>query len=326
MIRSHLRVLLIEDDDDDRVLVEDLFADLDHLEVTLDWESTYDGGKAALQGGDHDVCLMDYRLGARDGIALLRELDQTTPLTPIIFLTGQDSRELDMEAMEAGAADYLVKGKIDPPLLERSIRYALERRRLLLEMHRRSLVDQLTGVLNRRGLEEQMVREMKLARRRKRTMALLFADIDNFKAINDEHGHAEGDRALREVADLLAASFRESDLVARIGGDEFVVVALDTTIKDIAVPEQRLRRKLVERNGSEAPYELALTLGLSLYDPDRPCTFWDLVNEADRVMYERKTRPVHAGKRPEAPEAPEATTGTADDLGTEGRPRDQAVW
>lgn len=296
MQRKQLNVLLIEDDEDDHVLVRDLLAEIDHLDVRLHWETTYEGGKTALQSGESDVCLMDYRLGARDGLELLRELDSTTPITPVIFLTGQDSRDLDMEVMEAGAADYLVKGKIDTPLLERSIRYALERHRLLVEMHRRSLVDQLTGVLNRRGLEEQMVREMKLARRRNQTMALLFIDIDNFKMINDRHGHAEGDRALREVADLLSSSFRESDLVARMGGDEFVVVALDTSLRDVAVPEQRLRESLAERNAdSDRAYDLSLTVGLSLYDPDAPCSFWTLVDRADQQMYLRKPKHASAG-------------------------------
>jgi diguanylate cyclase (GGDEF)-like protein len=291
MDRQRLHVLLIEDDADDHVLVRDLLADLKHVDVDLDWETTYEGGRAALRVGDHDICLMDYRLGARDGIELLRELGAggPGPLTPIIFLTGQDSRDLDVEAMEAGAADYLVKGKIDPPLLERAIRYALERQRLLLEMHRRALVDELTGVLNRRGFEEQMAREMKLARRRGRPMALLFVDIDEFKSINDEFGHAEGDHALREVADLLTGSFRGSDLVARLGGDEFVVVALDTAFRDGAIPEQRLRAKVAARNAStERPYQLSLTFGFSLFEPDEPCQLWELVARADREMYVRK--------------------------------------
>jgi diguanylate cyclase (GGDEF)-like protein len=310
MKRNRLHVLLIEDDDDDYVLVRDLLGELGDQDITLQWEMTYETGKTALQSGEHDICLMDYRLGARDGIELLRELGTTTPPTPIIFLTGQDSRDLDVQAMEAGAADYLVKGKIDPLVLERSIRYALERQRLLQEMHRRSLVDELTGVLNRRGLEEQMVREMKLARRRNQTMALLFVDVDNFKAVNDEHGHAEGDRALREVADLLAGSFRQSDLVARIGGDEFVVVALDTTIDDIAIPEKRLQKGLERRNNSHRPYRLSLTLGISVYDPARPCSFWELVAQADQQMYERKTASAPAAKpTPAAPPAPCASGG-----------------
>jgi diguanylate cyclase (GGDEF)-like protein len=305
MSQNPLNVLLIEDDEDDRVLLQGLLDDLQYVNVVLRWESTYDGGRAALHSGEFDLCFLDYRLGRHDGLALLRELDRSAPITPIIFLTGQDSRELDLEAMAAGAADYLVKGKFDPPLLERAIRYALERHRLLMEVHRRALVDALTGALNRRGLEEQMGREIKLARRRGRPMTLLFADIDEFKSVNDRYGHAEGDRALREVADLLRASFRESDLVARIGGDEFVVVALDTAIDGIAVPEQRLRRALARRNRL-APYPLSLTVGLSPYDSESPCSFWDLVDRADQQMYHGK-RSARAAPTTQAPEARESS-------------------
>lgn len=304
MIRDRLHVLLIEDDEDDHVLVRDLLAELDHVEVALHWEISYEGGRRELQSGDYDVCLMDYRLGARDGIELLRELDTSTPITPIIFLTGQDSRDLDVMAMEAGAADYLVKGKIDAPLLGRSIRFALERYRLLVEMHRRSLTDELTGVLNRRGFEDQMERQLKLARRRGVSVPLIFLDVDDFKAINDQYGHAEGDRALREVADLLTLTFRGSDIIARLGGDEFVVVPLDSAVQDVRIPERRLSQRVKERNANtDRPYTLALTLGTSVFDPAAPCSLWELVSRADRKMYEHKERRLIAGIP-----APEDTT------------------
>lgn len=289
MDRERLNVLLIEDDEDDQILVRDLLDELKHVDVTLHWETTYEGARTALQSGDHDVCLMDYRLGPRDGIELIRELDGSELVTPIIFLTGQDSRDLDVKAMQAGAADYLVKGKIDALLLERSIRFALERQRLLHEMHRRSLVDELTGVLNRRGFEDQMARELKLARRRDRPLVLMFMDVNDFKRINDQYGHAEGDRALREVAELLASTFRASDIIARLGGDEFVVVPLDSELRDIGIPEQRLMRRIEERNAStNRPYPLAVTVGMAEYDPADACTLWELVSRADQHMYARK--------------------------------------
>ncbi len=305
MDRERLNILLIEDDEDDQVLVRDLLDELTHVSVTLHWETTYEGGRAALVSGDHDVCLMDYRLGPRDGIELIHELDGPDLVTPIIFLTGQDSRELDVKAMQAGAADYLVKGKIDALLLERAIRFALERQRLLQEMHRRSLLDELTGVLNRRGFEEQMNRELKLARRRNRSLVLMFMDINDFKGINDRYGHAEGDRALREVAELLGATFRASDIIARLGGDEFVVVPLDSELRDIGIPERRLMRRLDERNATTTrPYPLVVTVGIAEFSPSEPCTLWELVSRADQHMYARKPRqPVgHMAAEPVNPE------------------------
>ncbi len=289
MDSNPLRILLIEDDEDDYVLVRDLLQDLDHEEVAIRWETGYDGGRDALEHGHHDVCLLDFRLGARDGMELLREVNPRAIDTPVIFMTGQDSRDLDLKAMQAGAADYLVKGRIDTPILERAIRYAIHRQRLLTEIHRQSLVDELTGILNRRGFEEQAEREIKLALRRGHSFALLFADVDRFKQINDRYGHAEGDRALREVAQLLRSTFRETDIIARLGGDEFAVVPVDASPDSVHVPGRRLQTMLDRRNTTtDRPYALSLTLGLSFLDPGAPVPLWQLVADADRVMYREK--------------------------------------
>ncbi len=284
-----LKVLIIEDDEDDYILTRDLLYDIDHMEIDIRWETTYEGGLAVLQLGDYDVCLVDYRLGPRDGMSLVREVRPETLQTPIIFLTGQDSRDLDVKAMQAGAADYLVKGTVTAPLLERSIRYAIQRQRLLQEMHRRALVDQLTGLLNRRGFEEQAARQIRLANRRGVRMSLLFTDVNDFKQINDCWGHSEGDRALREVADLLRASFRESDLLARLGGDEFVMVPIDAPPPNKVIPERRLMQKLAERNAAtDRPYKLSLSIGTAVFDPMNPKTLWELVRDADMDMYGQK--------------------------------------
>lgn len=302
MPRDPLRVLVIEDDEDDYILTRDLLYDIGHLEVEIQWETTYEGGRAALEQGGHDVCLMDYRLGARDGMSLLRTIEIERLDTPVVFLTGQDSRDLDLKAMQAGAADYLVKGRVDPPLLERTIRYAMERQRLITEMHRRSLIDELTGLLNRRGFAEHAERQLRLALRRGRGTMLLFADIDNFKAINDQWGHGEGDRALREVAALIKGSFRESDIIARLGGDEFVVVLIDAVPSQAKVPQARLEQRLAERNAStDRPYRLSLTIGGAFFDPAAPAPLWDLVRMADRDMYRNKPEALATDRARPAP-------------------------
>ena len=124
-----IKVLLIEDDEDDYILTKELFSETRDRRFHLDWVKTFDQGLEAACKNQHDVCLVDYRLGARNGIELLQEAGTRGCQAPIILLTGQGEREVDMKAMQAGAADYLVKGRLDPILLERSIRYALERRR-----------------------------------------------------------------------------------------------------------------------------------------------------------------------------------------------------
>jgi signal transduction histidine kinase len=134
-----VRILLVDDDEEDYLITRDLLSDAGSgSRFRLDWLSTYDEGLAATRRAEHDVCLLDYRLGSHDGLELLREARKAGCVVPMILLTGQGDRDVDLQAMEAGATDYLVKGDINAPLLERSIRYALERGRV--EQLRQSLV------------------------------------------------------------------------------------------------------------------------------------------------------------------------------------------
>jgi PAS domain S-box-containing protein len=124
-----VRVLLIEDDEDDYVLTRDLLSEIKGNPYHLDWVKDYDAALAAMTPNRHDVYLLDYRLGARNGLELLHEALRRGCKGPIILLTGQGEWEVDVEAMRAGAADYLTKGQIDATLLEHALRYAIERRR-----------------------------------------------------------------------------------------------------------------------------------------------------------------------------------------------------
>ena len=134
--RRDLRVLVVEDAPDEFVLTRSLLEDVRGAQVKVDWVSTFEEAAAAVRSGRYDVGLVDYRLGERTGLDLLRETGGSGGATPLVVLTGQDDRELDLRLMEAGAADFLVKGEITPALLERSIRYAVQRRRAEAERTR----------------------------------------------------------------------------------------------------------------------------------------------------------------------------------------------
>jgi diguanylate cyclase (GGDEF)-like protein/PAS domain S-box-containing protein len=129
--RHALRLLLVEDDEDDYILARDFLADSRRTLFELDWVSTFDDAFAAIARDEHDVIVVDYRLGEHDGLELLGHARALGTTAPIILLTGQGDGDIDLAAMRAGAADYLVKGQIDGPLLERSIRYAIEQSRTL---------------------------------------------------------------------------------------------------------------------------------------------------------------------------------------------------
>ena len=124
-----IKVLLVEDDEDDYILTRSLFTEMTGCKFQLEWFKSYHLGLEAMVRNQHDVCLLDYRLGARNGIELLTEALGRGCQAPIILLTGLGEHQVDVQAMRAGAADYLVKAGLRADSLERSIRYALERKR-----------------------------------------------------------------------------------------------------------------------------------------------------------------------------------------------------
>jgi two-component system cell cycle sensor histidine kinase/response regulator CckA len=124
-----VRVLLVEDDEDDYIITRELFAEISGQRFTLEWVKTFEAGLAAMIRNEHDVVLLDYRLGARNGVELLREAIAQGCQAPIILLTGSSQHLVDLEAMRAGADDYLVKAELQARTLERSVRYAVQRKR-----------------------------------------------------------------------------------------------------------------------------------------------------------------------------------------------------
>ena len=124
-----IRVLLIEDDPDDYLLTRDLLAEIPVRPFELEWKKSYEEGLEALCSGEHEVCLLDYRLGKRNGLELLHQAAAKSCAAPIIMLTGQGEQTIDEAAMEAGAADYILKEEMSSGLLERALRHALERER-----------------------------------------------------------------------------------------------------------------------------------------------------------------------------------------------------
>ncbi|HAM53563.1 MAG TPA: hypothetical protein DCP92_23795 [Nitrospiraceae bacterium] len=152
-----------------------------------------------------------------------------------------------------------------------------------------SFTDDLTGLYNRRGCFALIEQQFKLSKRLKKGIFMLYADLDNLKAINDTLGHQEGDRALVDIANILRATFRESDIIGRIGGDEFVVIPIGTTGDNIKIVTDRLQKVLAIHNAeSTRSYGLSLSFGVTHYDPENPCSIDELLLRADKLMYEQK--------------------------------------
>ncbi len=162
-------------------------------------------------------------------------------------------------------------------------------KRMEEKLHFLSVTDELTRIYNRRGFFTLAEHLLKVAKRMKKKAHMLYVDLDGLKEINDTYGHHEGDMALVELATVLKGSFRESDIVARIGGDEFAVVPVGAEEDTSDAIRGRLKKALDLHNAkTRRSYRLSVSCGVASFDPDRPCSLDDLLVQADKAMYEQK--------------------------------------
>ncbi|MGI9432959.1 MAG: diguanylate cyclase [Myxococcota bacterium] len=152
-------------------------------------------------------------------------------------------------------------------------------------------VDELTGLSNRRSFKATAKKMLAVCKQLYKPASLFFIDLDRFKPINDRFGHEEGDRALREIAGILSDVFRDSDVIGRIGGDEFCVLLTGTARHNLEAPIQRFSKAVQARNeSSSADYALDYSLGIAVFEPARPVSLAELMKQADEAMYEQKRR------------------------------------
>jgi len=285
-----IKVLLVESDrdrlDELRTQLGDVRAGQD---IEMDWAGELSQALARLARGGIDAVLLDLELPDSAGLVSFERMFAFAPDVPIIVLTEVNDESLGVTTVQGGAQDYLVKDEVTPSLLARAVRHAIERHQLLSALRSLSLIDDLTGLYNRRGFADLGEQYLKLARRTARGVAMVFLDLDRFKTINDSLGHHVGDRALQKVADILRATFRRSDIVARLGGDEFAVLALEASGESAEALIDRLRERFKEFNeGSREPYRLSVSIGMSRQDGDIMARLEDLLADADRAMYQEK--------------------------------------
>src|SRR2546426_411655 len=152
-------------------------------------------------------------------------------------------------------------------LLMRAVRCATKQYMLQAELGNLALTDELTGLYNRRGFMAIAERQLKLGRRSGRGMLLFFIDVDRLKQINDSFGHAEGDRVLKHITEALEKTFRDSDVIARMGGDEFVVLAIEASDFSEGTIRARLCKYFKSIAGRESRYSISISLGAARFDP-----------------------------------------------------------
>jgi diguanylate cyclase (GGDEF)-like protein len=227
---------------------------------------------------------------AETGESVKRLLEQTD--APIVVLTSRANEALGLQALMAGADDYLMKQELNSNTLRHVLECAIARSVWRSHVYVVSLIDDLTGLYNRRGFMTLGEQLLKIARRAGAGVNLAFADLDALKFINDNFGHSEGDLALRNMAMILKTAFhRGSDLIARIGGDEFAVLWIANTSLSTNKVRARLKSALDSyKDSAKLPYPLSLSIGLCQYNADFSDPLTEMLSEGDRRMYEEKNR------------------------------------
>src|SRR5438128_1877542 len=175
-------------------------------------------------------------------------------------------------------------------LLIRAVRCAAKQYTLQAELGNLALTDELTGLYNRRGFMALAERQLKLARRSGRGMLLFFIDVNDLKQINDSFGHSEGDRSLKSTAQVLEKTFRDSDVIARFGGDEFAALAIEASGHSEDTIRARLSEYLGTISAKESRCAISLSVGWARFDPRSRASIGELLVQADQAMYEQKRR------------------------------------
>jgi len=239
---------------------------------------------ACLNKSRFHIMLADIAMPDMNGFELTEIAKKLVPDMATILMTGFiDDFSYD-RAIEAGASDFIKK-----PFTMKEAMHRIRHVKLQEKLRLLSITDELTGLYNRRGFFTLADEFLKLAKRQKKGIFMLYADLDHLKTINDRSGHHAGDEALIDTARLLKATYRESDIIARIGGDEFVVIPVGTAGDNLEKIIDRLQRNIETYNTTEShEHSLSLTLGTSYYDPGTPCSIDELIAQADKHMYEQK--------------------------------------
>lgn len=288
MNENNRTLLLIEDNPGDvRLIQESIMEELPAADLTVC--HSLSEGKTLLSSRDFDLILLDLTLPDSRGIASFKEIHRAYPALPVIIISGVEDKEVALKAVQSGAQDYITKTKSNYHILPRAIHYAIERHEYKSQLIELSITDNLTKLHNRRGFFTLGKQQIRLAKRNKSDLLLFFIDLNQLKKVNDQYGHAAGDQALKDTATILKQTFRDSDVIARVGGDEFAVLAVDASLNQAQAIIERLRKNTRSfRAQITRKYHLNFSIGVAAWKRHPPQNLSDLIKKADAAMYQQK--------------------------------------
>jgi len=281
--RELLSVLLVEDNPVDARVVQEALTESSRVKFKIQVADRLTAAVARVARETYDVIVLDLSLPDGWGLDSFVKIHAVAGDIPIVVLTGLDDETLGVMAVQQGAQEYLVKSQATGPLIVRSIRYAVQRHRMQQDLRGLSMTDDLTGLFNRRGFTILARQLLKLCQRMSRPLVLLFIELENLAAINGASGLPAGDEALRQAANLLRRTFRDSDVIARLHGPSFTILAIDTP-HDRSITS-RIEETLKDFNALRAPGDPSLALGISTlrFAPEASVSIDELLQQAERL-------------------------------------------
>ncbi len=282
------KLLLAEDDQKEYQRLQAWFAE-GGLRADVKRVSTYEAALEALMRNDATAALVDYRLSGNRGSDLARAAAAKGSKVPVIMLVDEATPDLEAAAREAGAADCLPKAHVTPLLLERAIRYAVDRVQLLTMVRELTIRDELTGLYNLRELKHLLLEEISRSQRYGRHISLAIIDLDGFDRVNAVHGQFVGDQLLQHFAQFLREKVRSLDRLARYGGDEFALLLPETFSSEAYDMAERLHRALARPFILPRGKEVLITFSLGVAELPGDA-------ETSETLAERALEALHAAK------------------------------
>ena len=282
-----MKILIIDDSPDSLVVAKTRLAHEGHEII------------CAVAGGEGletasrekpDLILLDVDMPDMNGFDVCRRLkaDADLCMVPVIFLSGSGGPEEKVKGLNIGAVDFVTK-PFDVFELRARVNAALRTKQMQDLLIEHAKIDPLTGLPNRRALNERLAQEWSRLMRHGGHLSLVMADIDHFKNVNDQFGHPVGDEVLRQVAGLLDDGCRESDMLARYGGDEFVIVAPETAPQSAADFVERLRTGICARPLEVRDKTVEVTASFGVAGNEGHSTPEEMIQAADQALYRAKS-------------------------------------
>jgi len=283
-----INLLIVDDDAVDREQIRRMIS-RSNIQAKVSEASSIESSMSYLEHGEFDCVIVDYRLGIGSGLTLLDNIRKSiNNHCAVIMITGLGDEKIAAEAMRLGASDYLLKDQLKSAQLIHSISSSIQRASLEKKLHNMAHYDSLTGLASRPILIDQLQQAITSEQK----LAVAYLDLDNFKPINDKYGHETGDFVLKTIAQRLQSTLRKEDTLARIGGDEFILLLRGTT-HTFQEYEILLQEVLIEVNDPiklaefSCSVQISVSIGVALPNDDGlSCD--DVLRRADQTMYQAK--------------------------------------